>query len=523
MRTLKYLVLIILTISFNSCRKEIYEASFENLEKNSIYDYLIENKENFSDFISILEKGDMDKTLSAYNPNGTGYTLFAPDNSAIAQFINETQQFSSLNDILSDKEYATAFSKYHVLNMKAHTNEFPFGSFIQPALSGDFLTVSFVVGGDTSYYNINNQAAVIKANIEVSNGYVHHIKTALRPVTYTAFQWLKQNSGFEIFKGAVDLTGLQAAIDINMKESERTEPITVILEHDSIYNKSGINSLADLAAIISPESDDYTNPSNPLYNFVAYHFLSGRFFIDNFVDVATNYQTFSEVPLNINGLGLDIVINKGKEVFDTIVNQLDTTIIDYIRFLYDESNVITQSGPIHFVDQVMKQQIPSRAIRIFEFNEEPLFSKYRQHGAGTFKIDDDDEDKELLKYIEWSGSDLFFIDLGEQSSSSRGSDYLMIDGDFSISYNIPKIVQGRYKIFLGADQFSKDNALVEVSIDGKKVGGLVDLTSGGSFTTPFRKIELGTVDFTKYSEHIIEINTIIPGRLLWDYIRFEPY
>ena len=84
------------------------------------------------------------------------------------------------------------------------------------------------------------------------------------------------------------------------------------------------------------------------------------------------------------------------------------------------------------------------------------------------------------------------------------------------------MVQGRYTVKFGAEAFSKDNALVEVFIDGKKIGGLIDLSTGGSSNWPFQQIELGVVNLTRYSEHVIEVRPLIPGRLLWDYIRFEP-
>jgi len=64
--------------------------------------------------------------------------------------------------------------------------------------------------------------------------------------------------------------------------------------------------------------------------------------------------------------------------------------------------------------------------------------------------------------------------------------------------------------------------VVEVFIDGKKVGGLVDLTTGGTSSSPIQRIKLGTVDFIRYDRHVIEITSLIPGRLIWDYLRFEP-
>ena len=75
---------------------------------------------------------------------------------------------------------------------------------------------------------------------------------------------------------------------------------------------------------------------------------------------------------------------------------------------------------------------------------------------------------------------------------------------------------------MGAERYNSTNALVEVYIDGKKVSNLVDLSQGGSGNYPFQKIELGTIDFKKYETHKVEVISLIPGRFLWDYIRFEP-
>jgi hypothetical protein len=127
-----------------------------------------------------------------------------------------------------------------------------------------------------------------------------------------------------------------------------------------------------------------------------------------------------------------------------------------------------------------------------------------------------------LQFIEWENVDLFFTERGDEQTSAWGNDYLEMNGDFKISYVVPKIVQGKYKVFLGAERYNTANALVEVYIDGKKVSSLVDLSQGGTANNPFQKIELGTIDFKKYESHKVEVIPLIPGRFLWDYIRFEP-
>ena len=511
------LVLIAIVAGFNSCREPERVPGFEDADQLSMYYYILDNQKEYSDFLSILKAGGLDKTLSAYNPNGNKYTLFLPSNKAIDNFIKNTEGIASINDILNNPGYAAAFARFHVVNMGVHTQDFPFGAFPEPTLSDDYLTVSIVIQPDTAYYKINNQAAVIYPNIEVSNGYIHLIETALEPITFTSYGWLKQNSGYSIFKGALELTGVKSLVDFNVKEFENISPVTLLVEPDAVYKKRGINSVEDLAKYVSPNNTEYTSPLNPLYNYCTYHILTGGRYINDFEGAATNYTTLSEIPLNINGLGKDLLINKGKQVFDIIISGTDTTKIDYIGFDYDQSNITTQSGAIHIIDQIMEQVPPSRADVTFEFWEEPTINEYRNE-PGSYLI----EDKNLLNYIEWEGADLLFIKAGEDITA-WSDDYLEINGDFRISYEIPRIIQGRYTVFLGAERFNSTNALVEVYIDGKKVSGLIDLSTGGTANNPFQRIELGTVDFKKYESHKVEIISLIPGRFLWDHIGFERF
>jgi len=518
MKNIFYLLsLIVFFAVINSCKEKETIAGFEDASQYSIYHYILDNKETFSDFLAILQAGGIDKTLSAYNPKGDGYTLFLPGNKAIETLIQNTEGISSLNDITGDPEFAASFSRYHVINMLAHTQDFPFGAFPEPTLSKDYLTVSFIINPDSSYYKINNQATVVTPNIEVSNGYIHEIEVALQPITFTSYDWLKQNSGFSIITEALEVTGVKELVDFNVKDFENISPVTMLVESDAVYNNSGIYSLEELAQLISPGDDDYTNIKNPLFNYCTYHIITGGRYINDFEGTATNYTTLSEIPLNINGVGKDILINKGKQVFETVINGTDTTIIDYIGFLYDESNITTQSGAIHQIDRVLQQVPPSKATVTFEFWEEPLINEYRRK-PGSYLI----EEKEAMSFITWEGADLLFIEKGEEQTSALGNDYLEINGDFRISYEIPKIVQGKYNVFLGAEKFSADNAMVEVYIDDKKVSSLIDLSQGGSANSPFQQIELGTIDFKRYESHVVKVKPLIPGRFLWDYIRFEP-
>ena len=508
------LSLLIFLLVQNSCKKsEVPQAGFKDVLQFTIYDYLVENEKDYSSFLSILKAGGLDKTLSAYNPNGIDYTLFIPDNKAVDDFIKESGQFASLDALLKDKAYVEALARYHVVNMGTSSYEFPFGAFSEPTLSGDFLNVNFILAKDTTYYKINNQAPVTKTNIEASNGYIHAIGTMLKPITQNSYGWLKKNPNYSILTAAIEATGMKTIIDVDMKlEDQPLKPFTLLVEPDAVYKKRNINSFQDLANSISPGRTDYTNIANPLNLFVAYHFLTETRFLDDLQGRSTNYNTFADIPLTINGLGLDILINRGKEEF---IDNNDTT--DYVGIDYDASNEVTQSGAIHFINQILKPQIPSRSTVTFEFYEELELNAYRLKG-GSYLI----ENEELFDYVKWTGAKLFYVKSNDDAERAWSRDYMLIDGDFTISYQIPKIIQGKYNVYLQADAYSSQNALVELFIDGIKLGGLIDLTKGGSSNYPYYSFKVGAIDLKKYASHTIEIKSLIPGRLKWDYIRFEP-
>jgi uncharacterized surface protein with fasciclin (FAS1) repeats len=512
------MVLALVPLFFTACEDPVIEASFEDLEEFTMYDYMVENEETYSSFLSILESGGLDRTLGAYNPNGEEYTLFLPTNEAIDHFINNSDIYDSLQELMEDRTYASAISKFHVINRAFKTDEFPFGAFSEPTLSNNYLTVQVVVETDTAYYLINNRAPVTHANIEVSNGFIHEVGEMLLPITFTTYEWLETNQDYSIFASAVDATGLEDIFSLIANDSMvNSNAVTLFLEADSIFNKHGIHSFEDLAGHLSPENDNYTDPLNPLHTFVAYHGIEGNFFLDDFEGEATNYSTFADVPININGLGIDIAINKGKVIYDTIISGLDTTIIDYITFYYDDSNQLTKSGAIHFIDHMLIMHKPSRAIRTFQFLEEPLFREYGEI-PGDYLI----EDTASLFRLKWQGADLTYHK-GDPSEQAWNDDYIRLEGDFTVTYRIPKLVQGRYRAYLRANARGQQNAMIQMTIDGAKVGGLIDLSAIAEGSSPYAEIELGTVDFLKYAEHNVHITTLIPGRFIWDYIRFEPF
>lgn len=66
MKRIAYIISLLLALILFACiEDQPIDAGFEDANKLTIYDYLVENEDEFSSFIAILEKGGIYKTLSA--------------------------------------------------------------------------------------------------------------------------------------------------------------------------------------------------------------------------------------------------------------------------------------------------------------------------------------------------------------------------------------------------------------------------------------------------------------------------
>jgi len=285
-----------------------------------------------------------------------------------------------------------------------------------------------------------------------------------------------------------------------------------MIEPDEVFRKNGLNSVEDLVEKISPDDNNYTSSSNSLFQFVAYHIMEGKHFLNNFEGKRANYNTFSSLPIYIDGTGIDIKINTGVRNFDTVYSGFDTTIINFIYIDYDLSNVITKNGGIHVIKEIMEPFRPLPQSYNFQFYEEPLILSASQR-PNTYEF----TAKEGLQFLHWEGvKSIEYVKLGSNSGYSN-DDYIRIEGEFTFSYEIPKILPGTYVFQILANANYYNNAFIKVFIDGKRVGGNIDLTIG-----TVRPLTVSTVSFNNYEKHVVAIQTLVPGRLSLDGLLFNP-
>ncbi len=517
-------ILLLLVAGFllftsSSCKEEkIADIGFFDENVLSVSTFLEKNKEEYSKYWQIVEKTDLFATLNAYNPFGDGYTLFLPTDAAFDRYIElHKDKYSNFESLLADQEFVNLLGRYHIVNRSMRTTDFPFGALPDTTATGDFLTVGIEVDGDSSFYKINSTAPLVIYDIETTNGYIQVIDEVLEPISFSSYEWLDNMKGYSILAQAFEYSGLKDTMGITRYSSTGKiikNSYTVLAEHDSIFNRNGIFTFEDLVAKYHTPGYALNDPDGGLYQFAAYHLLEGRYFLDDFSG-SSNYNTYALYPVSITA-GLDIRINTGVDSFGVVTSGTQPLIINYIGLFYNESNVNTKNGPIHLIDQIMELFEPARSSRTFQFMEDPVINKSSKT-EGTYEF----VDLNLFEYIWWSGPEnLTYVKGTTGSNKANNLDYIEIQDNFKFSYIMPKIMPGKYTVKLKLEAYGSNNATIRIWIDGKKMGGNLSLTSGGTSGNPYVVFTVGTVEFTSYKEHILEINSLIPGTMKIDFVQF---
>ncbi len=332
-------------IIMSSCKTEPFDSHWIKEETLSISQYLDKNRDEYSKFHRLLLEGKMLNTLYAYNPYGDDYTLFLPTNEAIDQFIQDNQDYGNFEELLSDTGYIKELTRYHTVNRRMHSDEFPDGALIDTTLTGDRLVTSFYTEGSNQLIKVNNSASVLKSNQKMSNGFVHVISGVLQKPEFSGYDWLQQQDEYSILAEAVRLSGIKNRLWWNK--------YTILAEHDSVYHRYGIRNIEELKARIATPGMSLSNVNNDFFLFTAYHFVGGEYYLNDFSWGNRYYQTMAGKLLPIN-IGVEVKINQGVDNYIYKVSgNGEPLVIDYIRPVWESCNVITKTGAIHSISDIL--------------------------------------------------------------------------------------------------------------------------------------------------------------------------
>lgn len=294
-----------------SCSDEPLAENYYTFTGEMASDYLQNRSDQFSDFVAILQRSGVYGTLASYG----SYTVFAPNNAAIAEYLSG-RGMTSIDQL--SKEECDTISWNHVIDEMAYfTTDLIDGNIPTANMNGRNLTFSCdsdEMNNNAIRYFINKTSQMIAWDDSVENGVVHTLNRMIVPQSDYLPDVLANNPDLTLFCEALRLTELDdtlrtpyidptytcGADSVNQDMTvitggstynlrfvgTRMKRFSALVETDEVFAAAGIHTIEDLYQKAKEiydevypndkgtyEDDDYTNPKNPLYRFVAYHLL----------------------------------------------------------------------------------------------------------------------------------------------------------------------------------------------------------------------------------------------------------
>lgn len=269
-------------VTFYSCDDPYKDTTYQVYDIQPAASYLQTRSDDFSEWIKILKYADL---FNAVNQADDAFTVLAPTNAAVADFFKR-KGVSSIEELGAG--YARSLAQYHIINDSIQRDEFVKGGEL-PAktLSGDVLEVTFDdtsgEGGFNSVY-INNEAHVKEFAISTANGVVYVLDDVLSPAVETVYERLCGHEENKIMREIIEMTNWkdelniisETTVDATGAKIEQRRYFTLLAVSDEVFEKNGISSAQELATQLGAGTD-YTNKTNALNRYVAYHILEGSY------------------------------------------------------------------------------------------------------------------------------------------------------------------------------------------------------------------------------------------------------
>lgn len=309
-------------------------------------DHFENNPDQFSDYVTLLNmvhpsKKSESTVFQLLKARGN-YTCFAPTNDAVRFYLDSLYQDGLLPtnsiDVLRDSiHYAQeiVFNSIidHGNNLAYASTDFNEGALNKTNMNDRYVNITY--GNDSvtmqTVIYVNARSTVMEKDIEVENGYIHTINKVLSPSTATVADLVITTENTSFFGKLLLETGLEKKLlaykdevyDDNEKAGtprdnsgasgwagsypeHRYFGFTIFCETDSVFQANGIETIDDLMHYIKERAfydddtsygDDYTDPKNALYQFVAYHILPERLIWNRMV-IFSNEKGYSNSAPN---------------------------------------------------------------------------------------------------------------------------------------------------------------------------------------------------------------------------------
>ena len=321
-----------LITAFTACSDKVDDSDMYTFKGETVLD-ILKDKPDYSNFVAILNKvhfSDRSKSTAAQLLSARGnYTVFAPSNEALAQYLDSIYDTGSFDINQISDSVATSIVKNSIIDSKNsdayYSTDFNLGVLDRTNLDDRFITVTFEAGKESSVIRLNKKSRIVNRDLEASNGVVHTIDHVLDFSNSNLAELIKQTPNLQVFGELLKITGWQDSMakyrDLAYEQKDHGTGLstsgeviyapehryfgyTAFVETDSVlaaywnlpqiqYNENGtISNWAQLYEAIKSKCQqiypDFTNADpksedNAINKFVAYHLLPMRIRWDQIV------------------------------------------------------------------------------------------------------------------------------------------------------------------------------------------------------------------------------------------------
>jgi len=268
---------------------------------------------DFSLLVEAVTAAGLVETLQGAGP----FTVFAPTNAAFGEALTALKL--TKDQLFADKELLTKVLTYHVVAGKVLAADVVKLNG-QEVATVEGTTVKVTVEGETVKIN---DATVVQADVEASNGVIHVIDKVLVPAAPKSIaQIASENPDFSLLVEAVTAAGLVTAI-------ETPGPFTVFAPTNAAFE-------AALAALKLTKEQLFAN-KDLLTKVLTYHVFAGKVLAADVV--------------GLNGQEVDML--SGDKVKITVEG--DKVKVNEANVV--QTDIIASNGVIHVIDAVLVPKI----------------------------------------------------------------------------------------------------------------------------------------------------------------------
>ena len=504
------------------CNDDKIGSTYQIFDDNPASNMLAAN-ENFSEWVHVLEYSNM---YNAINQATQAFTVFAPDNDAVRTFYAK-KGVAGIEDL--GKEYARALILHHTVLDSLSVENLQLKTYVTN-LAGDRIEVH-IDSLHAGQFVLSDNVHVYQSAVHAYNALMYYIDGVMIPLVETIYDRLAENPDYSIMCEAVERTGWKEKLDM-VNDTVQNEnggytvnriAMTFVGVSNAVFAASGIKTFNELVDKLNA-AEDYTQPSNKLYEYVAYHALSFDYTLNDLKtmqgsDVTRIWNTLAENQV------FTVTLDTLAGVYT--VNQQDES-IEKTSFLEEKSDIKCKNGYLHEISGWLPVWEPKQSTIIWDLAdyvevknwviasggaeqyqpEEPVSSEKKidisKCGAYDYTISESGVGGNSYAYVT-------YVNCKKNLSTAHFNDRVVFNLGYmgSVSMKTPTIVRGKYRMELSFVYLSDHNFMRQMT-DGN--GGLIRMTIDEDPST-----QRNTAPYTTVSKSTAGVYTAV----LYDEIEFS--